>query len=63
MFCLLPIAFTGIHSIYNNFPRNDMLIRDNNFAMGMEEKKNCPQQKNNISNNYYPCATKVRWLP
>ena len=39
MFCLLPIAFTGIHSIYNNFPRNDMLIRDNNFAMGMEEKK------------------------
>jgi len=39
MFCLLPIAFTSIHSIYNNFPINDMLIRDNNFAIGLEEKK------------------------
>ena len=39
MFCLLPIAFASVHSIYNNFPSNDMLIRDNNFAIGLEEKK------------------------
>lgn len=39
MFCLLPIAFASVHSVYNNFPSNEMLIGDNNFAIGLEEKK------------------------